>query len=286
MAPPLMSPPTMFRLRCSRSAGPIALPGANQGAEARREALDLRLDAVGHVLRRAERDVAVGPGRVQSGRGSRVVEEGRLRQQDVRAFRVAAFARRALGLGDLLERAAEVQASPRACSRRRPRNRAVESPVELEDPRAVPVPAKRTGVVRRKAIAGDPEQLSRDDVGEDDIGARQLVDRARGVNLAAELLEPIDQRIREALRARPREAPSVDMRPWRSGTGRRPRSASSPAGAWSAPRGRRGALGRAPTGSASPGPCALESPARAKEKSTACKRRFGRGRNGPRTTGS
>ena len=147
---------------------------------------------------------------MQSGRGSRVVEEGRLRQQDVGAFRVAALARRALGLGDLLERAAEVHGRRAPAIGRRPGDRAVECPVELEDSRAVPVPASAC-VVGRKAIARDAEQLSRDDVGEDDIGARQLVDRARGVNLTAELPEPIGQRVREALRARPREAPSEDM---------------------------------------------------------------------------
>ena len=155
--------------------------------------------------------MAVGPGRVQPGRGSRVVEQGRLRQQDIGAFSVAPFTRRALGFGDLLERAAEVQRRRALAIGGRPGDRAVEGPVELEDSRAVPVPAERTGVVGRKAIAGDSAQLARDDVGEDDIGARQVVDRARGVNLAAELLEPIGQCIREALRPRPREAPSEDM---------------------------------------------------------------------------
>ena len=50
-------------------------PREDQIAEARSEALDLRLHPLGHVLRRAVRDMAVGPGGVLPGGSTRVVEE-------------------------------------------------------------------------------------------------------------------------------------------------------------------------------------------------------------------
>src|SRR5947207_725992 len=62
-------------------------------AKAGREALDLLLDCRTHVDGRAVRDVAVRPGRVLAGRGTGVVEETLLREQDEGPLRVASFPR-------------------------------------------------------------------------------------------------------------------------------------------------------------------------------------------------
>src|SRR6185369_2492762 len=51
-------------------------------AEARREALDLRFDAIGHVVRAAVRDVAVGPAGLLAVGRARAVEEALLRDED------------------------------------------------------------------------------------------------------------------------------------------------------------------------------------------------------------
>src|SRR6188472_2684126 len=95
-------------------------------AEARCEALDLPLDAVGDVLVRAERDVAVRPRRVLSGGSARVVEERRLCEEDERVL----VAGGALGRGDLLQRPADVHRRCALAIGRRPGDRPVQSPVE------------------------------------------------------------------------------------------------------------------------------------------------------------
>ena len=91
---------------------------------------------------------------------------------------------------------------------RTPRDRAVEGPVELERARSVAIGEQPTAIRVRQALAADPCELARRDVGEDEVGARELVDRARDVNRAAELAQPRHQRIRESLGASAREGPA------------------------------------------------------------------------------
>jgi hypothetical protein len=68
-----------------------------------------------------------------------------------------------------------------------PRDRRVEGPVELEDSWAVAVASERSRVPRREAVARDAEKLAGHDVGEDDVGPRELVHPAARSDLAAEL---------------------------------------------------------------------------------------------------
>ncbi len=156
--------------------------------------------------------MAVAPRGVLPGGSAGVVEERRLREQHVRTLGVTAFPGSALRFGDLLQRPADVDRGGTAAVRRAPGNRSVESPVELEDARPVPVAAKRMSVVSGQLVAGDAKKLSRHDVGHDDIRSRQLVNGALGADLAAELFETIGQCVGEPLRPSARKTPAEDVR--------------------------------------------------------------------------
>ena len=84
------------------------VPPDDPVAEAGREPLDLRLDAIRHVDGRSVRHVAVGPRRVRAGRRPARVEQARLREQHERALGETTALHVALRRGDLVERAAEV----------------------------------------------------------------------------------------------------------------------------------------------------------------------------------
>src|SRR5215204_6023949 len=87
--------------------GPHDVPADDEVAKRGREALDLGLDAFGHVLLRPVRDVAVRPGGLSAAR----IEAPGLREQDERMLGGAALPRVSLGRRDLGQRAAEVNGS-------------------------------------------------------------------------------------------------------------------------------------------------------------------------------
>ncbi len=70
----------------------------------------------------------------------------------------------------------------------------------------MPVPAKRLFVAARKAC--NPEELAGNDVGDDDVGARKLIDSGGREDLAAELAQAGDECICDRLRAAARERPA------------------------------------------------------------------------------
>ena len=154
-----MSPPTKLRLRASKSAGVVTARARTRSRKPGREALDLRLDRVGQVAAPAVRDVAVRPGGVLPlGRAGRV-EQRVLGEKHERPLGRPARPRGALGGGDLVERAAEVDGRGAGALGRAPRDRPVERPVELERARAVPVAGEAAVVALRKP--GDPAELRR-----------------------------------------------------------------------------------------------------------------------------
>src|SRR5581483_8096297 len=95
-------------------------------AEAGREALDLRLDRVGHVAGPAVRDVAVRPRRVLPLRGARRIEERVLGEDHERPVDRTAPPGSPLRRRDLVERAAEMDGRGLRDLRRAPRDRAGE----------------------------------------------------------------------------------------------------------------------------------------------------------------
>ena len=285
--PPLMSPPTGSGCAARGPPGPSRFGREDQGAEARREALDLRLDAVGHVLRRAERNVAVGPGRVRPAGRSRVVEEGRLR----RAGRTGA------PRGGPRAARARTRRSPRTCRRGARSRRALQSaavqgigPSSAQSSLKTPGPCRYRRSDGRSGPEGDRRRCGAALAGRRRRGrrrreaARRPGSRCESHRRAPRADRPARRRARcEPARGKPQP------KTWAVAIRNRP---TPPLGRVSQRehRVRRVAgeerAGCALTGSASRARAALESPARAKEKSTACKRRCGRGRNGPRTTGS
>src|SRR5206468_11565941 len=82
------------------------VPREHALAEARCEALELRLDALGHVDGRAVRHVAVGPDRVLARGRARLIEEALLADEHERALGRVALPHLALGVRDVVERAA------------------------------------------------------------------------------------------------------------------------------------------------------------------------------------
>ena len=113
--------------------------GQDQFAEARSEALDLRLDPSRGVERRAERDMAIRPHRVPSGGRAGRIEQALLREDDVGLFREPSGVRGALRGGDLLECRAEVNGRGPSADGVLPRHRAGEGHVDLEGGRTIAV---------------------------------------------------------------------------------------------------------------------------------------------------
>jgi hypothetical protein len=145
---------------------PVAEPGG--------KTLDLILDPPCHIDRRASRDVAVGPrGRSSCGRAG-VVPRAVLDAQHERAIRVAAPGDGLFGRRDLGDRAAQVDRRRPAQLVGPPRDRAVERPVELEDPRAVAEPLVDPAGPRGQAVARDPDGGARRRVEDDRPRRRQL----------------------------------------------------------------------------------------------------------------
>src|SRR6266567_8544449 len=151
--------------------------GENTLTEAGREAFDLSLDALAHVERRSVWNMAVHPGGVLTGGRARFVEHALLREQDKGAFRVPSFPRGPLRVGNLVERAAEVDCSRFCDFGRTPRDRPVECIVELERTRTVAPPLEPTSVAVWQQIAGERNELSRSHVAKHELAARQIAER-------------------------------------------------------------------------------------------------------------
>ena len=137
-----------------------------------------------------------------------------------------------LGLGDLVERGAQVhgaRARDLGCG---PGDRAVERPVELEHPRAVAKAAQSAPVEVRQARARQADELARGDVEQHRLRAavRQLVERVDPpprLQDAAQRAQVGRERLGQALRAAARHRPPDRVRGQRQhetegGTDRRP----------------------------------------------------------------
>ena len=165
-----MSPPTKLRLLRLEVGRRRHRAREDEVAEARGEALDLRLDRVGHVAAPAVRDVAVRPGGVLALRRAGRVEQRVLGEQHERPLGRRCSSRRRARRRRSRRASRRGGRSPaRRALGRAPRDRPVERPVELECARAVPVAARARG---RSAPGsrGDPQELARGDVGEHDLG--------------------------------------------------------------------------------------------------------------------
>ena len=133
-------------------------------AEPGREPFDLRLDAFGHVDLRAVRDMAVAPAGLAAVGDTRPVERARLDEEDERSFRVAALLHRLLGVGDLGERAPDVDRGRTGDLGVGPRHRLGELPVDLPHAGAAPEPFELAAIAGREPVAADGDELCRRDI--------------------------------------------------------------------------------------------------------------------------
>ena len=188
--------------------------GQDQVPEARREPLDLGLDALRHVHRRAGWHVAIGPHGVLPGGGARIVETGRLADQHERPLRHDTGRGGSLGRGHVRERAADVDCARVGEPRVFPWDRAVQRDVQLEGARAVAVAPQLGGVQAREApkpVAADRQDLTRREVEQDCAVGRQIAqarDPAPGLYLAAQFPQMRCQRIGDVLRTAARNRPA------------------------------------------------------------------------------
>src|SRR5439155_3451957 len=147
--------PDVVRVVALDVGGRHHVPREHALAETRCEALELRLDALGHVDGRAVRHVAVGPDRVLARGRARLIEEALLADEHEWALGRVALPHLALGVRDVVERAAHMHGPGAKAGLRAPRDRAVERVVDLEDTRAAAIPAHRAAVSAGEAFAGD-----------------------------------------------------------------------------------------------------------------------------------
>src|SRR6185503_9205012 len=132
----------------------------DQVAKTRGEALDLRLDAPGHVDGRRVRNVAVRVARVPAHGRAQRVEQALLRDEHEGSLGDLAAPGRALRRGDLLQLPPDVHRGDTLATARAPGDGTGEGPVELVDRRTVAVPLEPAAVPRRQAITREFEQLS------------------------------------------------------------------------------------------------------------------------------
>src|SRR5215207_9689272 len=166
-------------------------------AEAGGEALDLSLDAFGHVHVRAVRDVAVGPARLLARGRARLVEEALLRDDDEGPLGVRAAPDGGLGLRDLLDGGAEVDGRRAPARLGPPRDGPAERPVDLEDAGAVPELRQALSVAAGQPPARYLDHLPRREVEEHGARLGQVAHgahRVPGAYLAAVTLQTFGQR--------------------------------------------------------------------------------------------
>src|SRR5579859_366866 len=190
------------------------MPRQDALAKAGREALDLRLDALGHVVRRAVRHVAVYPGDLFSLRCAGNVEEALLRYQHERTFRWHTAPDGPLRCRDLLQRAAQMYRACLAASLSRPRYRSIQGVIELEDAGAIAIPCQPGLIAGWQTLVCQRQQLARRDITEDRVRCRELVQRRdpySSDDLAAKRAQTRNQSIGDTLGSAAWERPADRM---------------------------------------------------------------------------
>ena len=173
--PPLIAPPTRLGLSRLQIGGSHHVAGQDAIAEAGCKTLELLLDAVRHVDVRASRHVAIGPEGLLSGRCTGGIKEARLADEEERAIGVTTPADLPLGLGDLLQRAADMDRAGVETVGSGPGHGAIERVVDLEDSRSVAMTVEVGAIAGGEPRTGDRRQLSRIRVEEHDGRQRKVV---------------------------------------------------------------------------------------------------------------
>jgi hypothetical protein len=216
------------RVACLQVGRAEHVAGEDAVAEAGREALHLRLHALGHDRRRGRpvdavlRAVRVRPRGVLAGRRARRVGDALLAEQQERGVGEAVVSLFDGG-HELLLGSSHVDGPGAVDVRVLPGDRAVERPVDLDRRRALDVGAQRLAVPRGQ-LFGHPHQRARHDVGDHGARAELLVggrDAAHaparrqhslhpraGADLAAEAVQVGDECVGESLGTAARTRPA------------------------------------------------------------------------------
>jgi len=141
--------------------GTAGVAGEDAIAKAGGEALDLLLDAGGHVGGATRGDVAVGPAGVATGGSAGGIDQGLLSDEDERTFGRPAVCHFRFGAEDLLETAADVNGGGLATGGVAPGNRLGQGPIDFENGGAVTKAKKTIAVGSGEFVAGDAGELMR-----------------------------------------------------------------------------------------------------------------------------
>ena len=139
------------------------------------------------------------------------VEKALLRDKHERSRRVPPSCDRALAGCNFIQRAAEVQRAGGAACRRAPRHRLGERVIDLENTRRMTKALQSFAITRRQLIAGDAGKLPAGRVKQHRARLwelREIFDPAIRFNFAPEFAQAGGERIRDRLRAAPRQRPA------------------------------------------------------------------------------
>ena len=145
---------------------------------------------------------------------ARWIKKRRLRRQHKGLFGFAPIGHGEFGRRDFLERSAQVHRDRSPAIRCAPRNRLGERVIDFERARRELEPFQFTFVFRRKALAGNRNQLPRRGVEKHQLAARfqlaecRRIDAAGGVHCSAQRLQVANERLGDGLRASARNGPS------------------------------------------------------------------------------
>ena len=183
------------------------MAGQNTIAKAWRKTLNLRLNARSHVHGGSIRDVAIGPERVLTQRSARWIKKRWLRRQHKGPLGMMSLHYRTLRIGDLIERAAEMNGDGAPALCRLPRDRLGKRIVNLEDSRSGFEPLHQHAEARRKAVVRDGNKLSWRSIKERQrippipLMERPRVDAPRSLDLASDALQIPYERPGDGLRS-------------------------------------------------------------------------------------
>src|SRR5690606_29592756 len=136
------------------------MPRENAVAETRGEALDLRLDARGHVFGAAVRHVTIRPRGVLAGRSARRIEQRLLGDEYERTLGRTTLHHFGFGMQDIVESPADMNRGGAATFGVVPRDRLAQGPIHFEHAGAGAKTFERGAIAGGQRIAGDPRDLS------------------------------------------------------------------------------------------------------------------------------
>ena len=139
-----------------------------------------------------------------AGRGSTRIEERRLAKKNKGPIGVKS----SLRLGNLFQRASKMNSGGSRAFTSNPGNRSTQSIVNLESTGAVTETLQPPAVMGRKLRACNTKKLPGSDIGENEVGFRELCNFMTGFNPTAKIFKVTGEGIRESLSAATQNRPT------------------------------------------------------------------------------